>query len=423
MVNFTLHFNKIPSPYDPVNTIIDYIDKLIPIALSKIRNYVHETPLVSLTSLSDIVGKQVYLKLENLQKTGAYKARGATFKIAQLLERKQVNGVVAASSGNHAQAVAYAAKVNNVPAIIVMPETASATKIQATRSYGAEVVLYGTIYDEAYRKAIEIAKEREYEFIHPFDDPEIIAGQGTIGLEILKQLNDVKEVLVPIGGGGLISGISIAIKKRVNNVKIVGVQPREAASMKYLLEGKLSEYIPRLSIADGVVVKKPGNYTSRIVAELVDDIIVVDEEDISHAVFFLLERGKIIAEGAGALPVAALLSGKYVPSEEPVVAIVSGGNIDPTLLSRIILHELSKDGRLVTIYGVVDDKPGVLHDVIEVLALHRINIVDIKHDRVSPYLLPTKAVVELTFEASTPDIVEKALEELRHRGYWFKKKM
>ncbi len=422
MINFTSHFNKIPSPYDPVNTIIDYIDKLIPIALNKIKNYVHETPLVSLTSLSEIVGKQVYLKLENLQKTGAYKARGATFKIAQLMERKQVNGVVAASSGNHAQAVAYAAKVNNVPAIIVMPETASATKIQATQSYGAKVILYGTIYDEAYKKAIEIAREKEYEFIHPFDDPEIIAGQGTIGLEILKQLNDVKEVLVPIGGGGLISGISIAIKKRVKNVKIIGVQPREAASMKYLLEGKLSEYIPRLSIADGVVVKKPGNYTSRIVAELVDDIIVVDEEDISHAVFFLLERGKIIAEGAGALPVAALLSGKYIPSEEPVVAIISGGNIDPTLLSRIILHELSKDGRLVTIYGVVDDKPGVLHDVIEVLALHRINIVDIKHDRVSPYLLPTKAVVELTFEASTPDIVEKALEELRHRGYWFKKK-
>ena len=405
-----------------ITELIDHIARNIPDAKEKIKGFVHETPLVSMATLSDIVGKQVYLKLENLQKTGAYKARGATYKIRKLIEKGKIKGVVAASSGNHAQAVAYAAKVNNLPAIIVMPETASATKVQATRSYGAGVILYGTIYDEAYRKALEIAQEKDYEFIHPFDDPDIIAGQGTIGLEILDKLPDVKEVIVPIGGGGLISGIAIALKKYNPSIKVIGVQPREAASMKYLLEGKLSEYIPRLSIADGVVVKKPGNITSRIVAELVDDIIVVDEEDISHAVFFLLERGKIIAEGAGALTVAALLSKSYIPEDEPIVAIISGGNIDPTLLSRIIVHELAKDGRLVVIRGVVDDRPGVLHDIIEVLAQYRLNIVDIKHDRVSPHLLPTKASLELVFEASAPELVDKALNELRRRGYWFKKR-
>lgn len=405
-----------------VTRLIDHIAGNIPRAKEKIKGFVHETPLVSMATLSDIVGRQVYLKLENLQKTGAYKARGAIYKIRKLVEKGEIKGVVAASSGNHAQAVAYAAKVNNLPAIIVMPKTASATKIQATQSYGAKVILYGTIYDEAYRKALEIAREMGYEFIHPFDDPDIIAGQGTIGLEILDKLSNVKEVLVPIGGGGLISGIAIALKRYDPSIKIIGVQPREAASMKYLLEGKLSEYIPRFSIADGVVVKKPGNITSRIVAELVDDIVVVDEEDISHAVFFLLERGKIIAEGAGALTVAALLSKSYIPEDEPVVAIISGGNIDPTLLSRIIVHELAKDGRLVVIRGVVDDRPGVLHDIIKVLAQYRLNIVDIKHDRVSPHLLPTKASLELVFEASVPELVDKAINELREKGYWFKKR-
>lgn len=405
-----------------ITELIDHIFRNIPKAKEEIKGFVHETPLISMATLSDTVGKQVYLKLENLQKTGAFKVRGATFKIKKLIEKGNVRGVVAASSGNHAQAVAYAAGVNNLPAVIVMPETASATKVLATRSYGAEVILYGTMYDDAYNKAVEIAQERGYELIHSFDDPDIIAGQGTIGLEILDKLSDVKEVLAPIGGGGLISGVAIALKKYNPKIKVIGVQARVAASMKYLLEGRLSEYIPRPSIADGVVVKKPGNITSRIIAELVDDIVVVDEEDISHAVFFMLERGKIIAEGAGALPVAALLSKSYIPEDEPIVAIISGGNIDPTLLSRIVIHELAKDGRLVVIRGVVDDRPGVLHDIIEVLTQYRLNIVDIKHDRVSPHLLPTKASLELVFEASTPELVDKALNELHRRGYWFKKR-
>lgn len=395
---------------------------MIPVALDYIRKYVHKTPTITLASLSDVVGKNVYLKLENFQKTGAYKVRGATFKVMKVLEEKPVRGVVAASSGNHAQGVAYAAMVNKISAVIVMPETASPTKVMATKSYGARVVLHGIIYDDAYARAIEIARERGYEFIHPFDDPIVIAGQGTIGLEILEQVPDVKEVLVPIGGGGLISGIAIALKKRKPDVKIIGVEPVNAATMKYFVEGKSEGYVPRMSIADAVVVKKPGRYTGQIVKELVDDIVLVDEEDISRAVFFLLERGKIVAEGAGALPVAALLSKKYVPREEPVVCVISGGNIDPTLLSRIILHELAKDKRLVTIKGVVDDRPGVLRDIISVLAKYKLNIVDVIHDRASPTLLPTKASLELVFEAASHELVEKALNELGKKGYEFKLK-
>lgn len=340
----------------------------------------------------------------------------------KLLEEKRVKGVIAASSGNHAQGVAYAARVNNVEAVIVMPETASPTKVLATKNYGAKVVLHGTIYDDAYKKALELAESYGYEFIHPFDDPVIIAGQGTIGLEILEQVPDVKEVIVPIGGGGLISGIVIALKKRKPDVKVIGVQPAVAASAKYLIEGRLSEYKPSMSIADAVVVKKPGQYTSMIIKNLVDEIILVDEEDISHAVFFLLERGKVLAEGAGALPVAALLSRKYRPVQEPVVCIISGGNIDPTLLSRIIIHELAKDGRLVTIRGVVEDRPGVLRDIISVLAKYRLNIVDVIHDRTSPLQLPTKAVLTLVFEASSNELVGKALAELRKQGYMFELK-
>ncbi|MCD6488782.1 MAG: threonine ammonia-lyase [Desulfurococcales archaeon] len=384
-----------------------------------ISAYIHKTPVITIASLNDVVGKQVFLKLENLQKTGAYKARGANFKIKKLLEKQELKGVVAASSGNHAQGVAYAARVNNVPAVIVMPTTASPTKVLSTKSYGAEVILYGRIYDEAYEKALSIAQERGYTFIHPFDDPVIIAGQGTIGLELLEQVRGLREVLVPIGGGGLISGIAIALKKADPSIRVVGVQPRNAASMKYLIEGRLSGYKPGISIADAVVVKKPGEITSAIVKELVDEIVLVDEEDISYAVFFLLERGKTIAEGAGALPVAALLSGKYFPEKEPVVCVVSGGNIDPTILSRIIIHELAKDGRLVTIRGVVDDRPGVLRNIIDVLASYRINIVDIKHDRTFPHILPTKALLELIFEAADPGLVEKALNDLIKKGYKF----
>lgn len=411
----------------PSSSIIESIYQLSIEAREAIKQFVHKTPLVYNYTISSIAGCDAYLKLENMQKTGSFKVRGALFRIYKLVKEyeekgEKLPGVVAASSGNHAQGVAYAAKIFGVPAIIVMPRTVSSTKINATKSYGAEVVLHGEIYDEAYEKAMEISREKGYAFIHPYDDPMVIAGQATIGHEIIDDLKQPAAVLVPIGGGGLVSGIAVAVKKRSPDTKIVGVQPANASAMLYLVQGRIEGYKPKPSIADGVVVKKPGDLTSRIVHELVDDIVVVDEEEISYAINFLLERAKIVAEGAGALPVAALLSGKYSPIRCPVVAVISGGNIDPALLSRIIMHELAKDKRLVSIIGELWDKPGELGKVIMVLAKHGLNIVDVRHDRWDPKLLPSKAKLEIVFEAKTCEDVENALKELEKIGYKFKVK-
>ncbi|ABN69632.1 L-threonine ammonia-lyase [Staphylothermus marinus F1] len=415
------------TPGESFSSDIENIYKLSLEASEVIQEFIHKTPLVYNYTISNIVGCDTYLKLENMQKTGSFKVRGATFKIYMLIKEyesrgEKLPGVVAASSGNHAQGVAYAAKVFGIPAIIVMPKTASSTKINATKSYGAEVVLHGEIYDEAYEKAIEISREKGYVFIHPYDDPYIIAGQATIGHEIIDELKKPVVVLVPIGGGGLISGIAVAVKKRSPNTKIIGVQPANASAMLHLIQGRIEGYRPKPSIADGVMVKKPGDLTSRIVRELVDDIVVVDEEDISYAINFLLERAKIVAEGAGALPIAALLSHRYSPIRGPVVAVISGGNIDPALLSRIIMHELAKDKRLLSIIGELWDKPGELGKVISVLAKHNLNIIDIRHDRWDPRLLPSKAKLEIVFEAKTSEDVELALVELERIGYRFRVK-
>lgn len=390
-------------------------------ALEVIKKYIHKTPMISIASLNEEVGKSIMLKLENMQKTGSFKVRGALFKIHRLLERMNLKGVVTASSGNHAQGVAYAAKAFGVRAVIVMPETASPTKVNATKSYGAEVVLHGKIYDDAYARALAIAFEKGYEFIHPFDDVEVIAGQGTVALEIVDEAGCPDEVLIPVGGGGLASGVAVVIKNLCRNSRVVGVQPLVASTMKHFLRGETS-YVPHYSIADGVVVKRPGEITSKIIRTFVDDIVLVDEEHISRAIFFLLERGKIIVEGAGALAIAALLSKTHEPRGDFITAVISGGNIDPPLLSRIIMHEMAKAGRLVTIEGVVDDKPGVLHDVLEVLAINNINVVDVRHDRYSPQMLPTKAIVEIVFEALSYSSVEDALRSLEKKGFKFRVK-
>ncbi|OYT40541.1 MAG: threonine ammonia-lyase [Desulfurococcales archaeon ex4484_58] len=387
-----------------------------------LRDHVHVTPLITNYTLNALIGVDTYLKLENMQKTGAFKVRGAVFKIHRLISRENVGGVVAASSGNHAQGVAYAAKCFDIEALIVMPKTASSTKINATRSYGAKVVLHGTYYDEAYDKAIEIMKEKNYPFIHPYDDPEIIAGQATIAHEIFDQIHEPAYIIAPIGGGGLISGLAVVAKKKNPDTKVIGVEPRNAPSIYYRVKEGLSEVEVKPSIADAVVVKKPGELTSKIIEELVDDIVLVNEEDISYAINFLLERAKIVVEGAGALPVAAMLSNALKPEKGPVVVVISGGNIDPALLSRIIIHETAKDGRLVSIVGELFDKPGELGKVIDILAKYGLNIIDIKHDRWNPRTLPNKALLEIVFEAASRESVKQALEELRIRGYSFKLK-
>jgi len=384
-----------------------------------LRGVVHKTPLDFSRTFSRITGGKIYMKLENLQKTGAFKVRGAYYKIYKLPEEAKKKGVVAASAGNHAQGVAYAASVAGIPATIVMPETAPISKIQATRGYGAKVVLHGLIYDDAYRKALEIAEETGATFIHPFDDLHIIAGQGSIAVEILQDLQDVDIVVVQIGGGGLISGIA-AVAKNVlgDQVKVIGVEPEAAPKMKASIEaGRIVEIDAKPSIADGLLTRKPGELTYELVSELVDDIVTVSDDEIAHAILMLLERSKTVAEGAGAAGLAALLSGKIDVKGKKVVTIISGGNIDVTMLSRIIMRELVRQKRIVILKTKLPDKPGTLRKLLEFLAEARLNIVEISHDRYDPRLEPGWAEVRIIAQAPQPERLERLVENLRRHGY------
>ncbi len=391
-------------------------------ARNVLRGVIHKTPLDFSRSFSEMSGGKVYLKLENMQKTGSFKPRGAYYKISKLMAEKEVKGVVAASAGNHAQGVAYAASMMNLKSVIVMPITAPASKIIATKSYGAEIILHGRVYDECHAKALEVARERGYEFIHPFDDPYVIAGQGTIGLEILEDMGAPDIVVVPIGGGGLISGIAISLKLLAKNrVKIIGVQSDAAPSMKKSLEARKPLSIDvRASIADGIIVKRPGELTYKIISDLVDDIVVVSDKEIARSIFLLLERSKTVVEGAGAAALATILSGKINVEGKKVVAIVSGGNIDLTLLSKIISRELATAKRIARLEGILPDTPGSLNKVLTTLGGLRVNIIDIVHDRLDPGLDPGYAKVILTIELPSPETLDEVLEALEKNGYPFK---
>jgi len=369
-----------------------------------------------------MTGGIIYLKYENLQKTGAFKVRGALYKVYKIAQSSKSRGVIAASAGNHAQGVAYAASVFGLNSIIVMPETASISKIEATKSYGADVILYGKVYDEAYEKAKEIAEEKGYEFVHAFDDLDVIAGQGTIALEILKELSDIDVFIVQIGGGGLASGIATVIRKlRGSSVKIIGVEPENAPKMKMSIKaGKPVEIEAKPSLADGLVTKKPGDITFRIISELVDDIVTVSEDEIAQAMYLLLERNKILAEGAGAAGLAALLSGKINVRGKKVVTIISGGNVDLTAIYRIILRGLSSIGRIVSLRGSIPDVPGSLSRVLQIIAEERGNIVEIYHNRFEPLVDPWHAQVELIVEVPSIDIVNRIIKRLKSLGFAFK---
>lgn len=384
-----------------------------------LRGVVHKTPLDFSRTFSRITGGKIYMKLENLQKTGAFKVRGAYYKIYKLPEEAKRKGVVAASAGNHAQGVAYAASAAGIPATIVMPETAPMSKIQATRGYGAKVVLHGLIYDDAYRKALEIAEETGAIFIHPFDDLHIIAGQGSIAVEILQDLQDVDIVVVQIGGGGLISGIAAVVKNVLGDqVKVIGVEPEAAPKMKASIDaGRIVEIDAKPSIADGLLTRKPGELTYELVSELVDDIVTVSDDEIAHAILMLLERSKTVAEGAGAAGLAALLSGKIDVKGKKVVTIISGGNIDVTMLSRIIMRELVRQKRIVILKTKLPDKPGTLRKLLEFLAEARLNIVEISHDRYDPRLEPGWAEVRIIAEVPQPERLERLVEHLRRHSY------
>jgi threonine dehydratase len=384
-----------------------------------VEPYVHHTPLDLSATFSRMTGGKVYLKYENLQKTGSFKVRGALYKVYSVKDR--VKGVVAASAGNHAQGVAYAASIFGLHAIIVMPETATIAKVEATKSYGAEVILHGRIYDEAEAKALEIAREKGYEFIPAFDDVKIMAGQATVVHEILEDLQDFDMIVVPVGGGGLISGIASVVKRCRPHVRVVGVEPENVPKFKKSLEaGKPVTVEAKPTIADGLATKKPGRLTFKIVASLVDDIVTVSEEEIAHAIYLLLERGKVLAEGAGAAALAALLSGRVEAQGKKVVAIVSGGNIDLTALYRVLLRGLASTGRLVTFEGYVPDTPGTLSEVAAVIAKHRGNILEVVHDRTTPRGPAWHARLQITVELPSPETANDILGDLERLGYRFK---
>ena len=324
----------------------------------------------------------VYLKLECLQRTGSFKVRGACYKISQLSNEEKAHGVIACSAGNHAQGVALGATAHGIKSLICLPAGAPISKVEATKGYGADVCLVPGVYDDAYQKAIELRDEKGYTFVHPFDDPNVIAGQGTIGLELIDQVKDMDAVVVPVGGGGLISGVAFALKTLNPHIKVYGVQAAGAASMVQSLHVHKRECLSSVStIADGICVKEPGELTYEICSKYVDDIVTVSEDEICAAILQLLEKEKVVAEGAGATSVAAVMFNKVPVKGKKVVCIVSGGNIDVTILNRVVERGLAKSGRIAIINVELDDKPGKLVEVASVIAKAGANITNVYHDR------------------------------------------
>lgn len=360
----------------------------------------------------------VHLKAENLQRSGAYKLRGATYKLSCLSAEERARGVIAASAGNHAQGVAIAAAALNIPCTIVMPSGAPLAKVTATQGYGATIVLHGETYNDAYEHALQIQRETGATYIHAYDDPDIIAGQGTLGLEILADLPDVQTILVGVGGGGLISGIAIAVKSLKPDVRIIGVEAAGAASMRAGLDAGHVVTLPTINtIADGIATKAAGSYTLQAVRELVDDVICVDDEEIVRAVLFLLERCKVLVEGAGAVGVAALMNGRLDIAGETAVAVLSGGNIDMNLVGKFIQHGMSMQGRYLVLHTLLPDRPGELLRLLALIAEHNVNVLDIAHHRAGPRLPIQQVEVVMTLETRDRAHCDALIELLRERGY------
>jgi threonine dehydratase len=376
----------------------------------RISPHIHRTPLEYSRTFSEISGGSIYLKLENLQKTGSFKVRGAFSKLTSLGKEAE-NGVIAVSAGNHAQGVAYAAKVLGIKATVVMPETAPIAKIQATQAYGAEVILHGKYIHESMKVAEDIISKSRKVLIHPYNDQDVILGQGTIGLELLEADPDV--VVVPVGGGGLISGIAISLKARKPSVRLIGVQSDSSPSMKISKEaGRIVEVDPSYSIADGILVKTPSDLTYSIVNELVDDIVLVDDEELEDSISLLLERAKTVAEGAGAASLAAVLSSKVKVKGKKVICLISGGNIDLTLLSNIINKTMHKFKRVIKIRVSVPDKPGYLNRVLSYIAQIRGNIIDVVHERFEANVRPGYTNIYVTFELLNSETLNAIINRL-----------
>jgi threonine dehydratase len=395
------------------------------ISVSEMRNAaeflkgsVIHTPLVYSPTFSKMTGFEVFLKLENLQETGSFKLRGASWKIFSASDRIGLGGVVAASAGNHAQGVALAGRRAGFKTTIVMPEWASITKQEATRNYGGEVVLEGQSVGDSIQKALELAQTGKT-FIHPYDDPDIINGQGTIGLEIYEDLRDPDAIFVPIGGGGLISGIAVACKALRPETRIIGVQAAACPSAQRAISNGMPLRVEAgRSIADGIAVKQVGEITFPIIREKVDDIVLVEEEEVAAAVLMLLERKKVLAEGAGAVPLAALLNGSVrLRPGCKVVLVISGGNVDSPLLDRVIRKGLFRGGRIMRISVCLDDTPGALASILTLIARHKANVLHIHHYRSGSDLPVYLSHVELELETRSADHIGEVKEMLRRAGY------
>jgi threonine dehydratase len=387
-------------------------------ALGRIREDIRISACTHSETFSGLTHNSIFLKLDNQQRTGAFKERGALNKLLTLNQDERTRGVIAASAGNHAQGVAYHAGRHNIHARIVMPLPTPLTKVSATRAYGAEVVLHGANYDEAYEKAVEQGAKDRLAFIHAFDDDAVIAGQGTLGLEILQQHPDIEAIVAPIGGGGLIGGIACAVKETNSAIKIFGVQPARIASMKAAVaEGKPVTLAAAKTIADGIAVRRAGDRTLPLVQKYVDDIVTVEEEEIANAILLLLEREKTLAEGAGAAAIAAVLNRKLPLTGKRIAVLVCGGNIDVTLLSRIIERGLVKDGRLVRLRVHLPDYPGALHRLTGILADHRANIVETAYDRAYHGVNLGDTAIDITMETRGPDHIAELLAALVSAGY------
>ena len=392
-------------------------------ARERLLGAIYESPCPHSIMLSALTGQQIYLKLENLQMTGSFKERGALNRIALLTPEQAARGVIAASAGNHAQGVAYHATKRGIRALIVMPLTTALVKVTATRNFGAEVLLHGANYDEACSEAVRLCDEQHFTFIHPFDDPAVMAGQGVIGLELLEQVPQLEAVVVPIGGGGLIGGVACAIKEACIQasrppVRVVGVQTARLPSMRAAIEAHHPVTVsPATTIADGIAVRRAGDLTFPLVERYVDEIVTVEEDEIASAILMLLEREKTLAEGAGAAALAALLQHRTSLHGAHTAVLVGGGNIDVTLLSRIIERGLVKDGRLVRLRIVLLDKPGALHELTRLIAAQRANIIDTLHNRAYYGVNLGDTVIDITMETRGPQHVAELLAALTAEGY------
>jgi threonine dehydratase len=382
---------------------------------------IRKTPLARSDIFSRMIGTDVFLKLECLQKTGSFKVRGAFTKLNSLSDRDRSNGVIAASAGNHAQGLAYASSKENIRCTIVMPRNASPAKVAATRSYGAKVILSGENYESSWNETVRIANEEGLAIVHAFNDSQVVCGQGTIGLELLEDLNDFDRIYLPIGGGGLAAGVAIAVKAKRPNVKIIGVESEAFPSMKEsIAKGELQTTNSGYTIADGISVKSPGNLTYEILSDLIDDIVLVDDTSIVKTMFLLMERAKLVVEPAGAASLAYLISNGYSKKNERAIVLLSGGNVDMYLLGQVVAKGLMYMGRMLKIFIQLPDKPGALKGVVDCIADLSVNIVEVEHDRLSSNISAGTAGVYLSLEVQDISHEKRLIDLLNSQGIRFK---